>query len=83
MAKRSQSNSTTPWLTRSEAAEYLRVKPQTLASLACRCLGPRYYKAGKLTRYLRDDLDDWARATEVETLPYDFQRACFRAAFLG
>ncbi|MDD5036689.1 MAG: helix-turn-helix domain-containing protein [Methylococcaceae bacterium] len=49
-----------PFLDREQAAEYLGVRPQTLASWATT---GRYnlpmIKVGRLCRYRKDDLDAW------------------------
>lgn len=44
-----------------EAAEYLGIKPQTLATLRWANKGPKYYRIGDRTiRYRIDDLNDYA-----------------------
>ncbi len=49
------------WMLRKEAAEYVGLSVSSLAHMACSGKGPRYYRTGKLTRYLKSDLDDWVR----------------------
>ncbi len=53
-------------LSRQEAAEYIGVKPQTLALW---CSSGRYQlrviKVGRLVRYRRSDLDAWLEARTV------------------
>jgi excisionase family DNA binding protein len=45
-------------LTRTEAAEYLRLKPQTLAAWACvRRYSLRFVRCGRAVRYRQSDLD--------------------------
>jgi len=51
--------------TRIEAAEYLGLKPQTLAVWACRQEGPAYVKVGRSVRYRQIDLDDWLERQTV------------------
>lgn len=59
-------------LTRREAAEYLRVKPQTLALWACTGrYGLRFVKVGGRVYYRRSDLDRFLEqrtATQVGQL---------------
>ena len=54
------------FLTRSEAAEYLGVAPQTLANN--RHTGPAYHKLFGAVRYSVQDLDNWARQQRVTSL---------------
>jgi excisionase family DNA binding protein len=51
--------STTRWLTRSEAAERLRVKPRTIDTYARTGKLPRYYLAGstRAPRFRAEDVD--------------------------
>ncbi|WP_371931373.1 helix-turn-helix domain-containing protein [Glutamicibacter sp. MNS18] len=49
------------WLTRREAAEYLRVSTRWLASADGRATVP-YFKFGNQVRYSKTELDKWARA---------------------
>ena len=47
-------------LTREQAAAYLGLKPQTLASWVVRHIqGPPFIKVGRSVRYRRTDLDRW------------------------
>lgn len=48
-----------PWLTRREAAAYLRLGESTLAKLFISGAGPAAIKIGKSVRYARNDLDKW------------------------
>lgn len=59
-------NQTKPVLDRHEAAEFLGVKPQTLAAWACnkRVLLP-YVKIGRRVVYRRQDLDAFCAANVV------------------
>jgi len=51
---------TTPsLLTRGQAAEYLRIKTQTLAVWAGQGRGPAFIKVGRAVRYRKSDLDAW------------------------
>jgi excisionase family DNA binding protein len=47
------------WLTRKEAAAYLRIGESTLAKLFVSGGGPEAIKIGKSVRYCRSDLDAW------------------------
>lgn len=50
-------------MTADQAAEYLGLKPKTLAQYRWGGGGPPFYKVGrKHIRYDRDDLDAWARS---------------------
>jgi len=62
-----QTNPSTPTATpriysRREAATYLKMTPGTLANLHLRGEGPIFYRRGKLTYYLEDDLIRWITA---------------------
>ncbi len=53
-------------LTRTEAAEYLGVKPQTLSAWQSRGrYGLRMVKVGRIVRYRLTDLDAWLEARTV------------------
>ena len=54
-----------PLLNRREAADLLRLRPQTLANLAVKGGGPPVIKLGKRCVYDRDKLLSWARSKEV------------------
>ncbi|SUS03288.1 hypothetical protein DF3PB_10041 [uncultured Defluviicoccus sp.] len=62
------------WLLRSEAAAYLRLSVSSLAHMACNGMGPRYFKTGNRARYLKADLDAWARSVAYEPLSLELQR---------
>ena len=47
------------YLTRSEAAKYLRGTTSWLANLAWQGTGPKFYKHGSKVLYRRSDLDAW------------------------
>ena len=48
------------WLSRTEAAEYLRMNPRTLANWATARTGPPFYRSGGRTvLYRLDELDSW------------------------
>ena len=68
-SQRNQGNSLTaevpppsPWLTRPEMAERLRVTVSTLASWASSGIGPRYARFGKYARYRMSDVIAWEEA---------------------
>jgi excisionase family DNA binding protein len=58
-------------LTPVEAARYLRVKPQTLATWRLARVYPRlrYVRVGRLIRYRKGDLDEWLDARTVGISP--------------
>ena len=47
------------YLTREQAADYLGCQPCTLAKWASKGTGPTYYRRGRNTAYLQQDLDAW------------------------
>lgn len=58
---------TTAYLTRTEAAEYLRIKPNTMSKWAShpdKFEGPPYSKVGSVVLYKVSDLDEWVAATK-------------------
>ncbi len=56
-------------LSRKQAADYLGVKPQTLASWTCtRRYNLPVIKVGRLVKYRRRDLDEWL-ACRTQTTP--------------
>lgn len=55
------------WMTRKEAAAYLRRTPQSLSQMAYRGLGPKYYRPpGEKSLYRQEDLDEWVTRCVVE-----------------
>ena len=50
------------YLNTRDSAQYLGLKPRTLEGLRLNGDGPPYHKFGRGVRYLREDLDEWARA---------------------
>lgn len=56
------------WLLRREAAKYLGVSFSTLAHMASRSEGPRFFLYGNKARYLKSDLNDWIRSKAIEPL---------------
>lgn len=48
-----------PWLTRAEVAQRLRVEKSTLAYWAVEKKGPRFAKMGKHVRYRLSDVIAW------------------------
>jgi len=51
--------STPAWLTRKEAANYLRLGESTLAKLFVSGDGPPAIKVGRSVRYSSTDIDNW------------------------
>jgi len=56
-------------LTRDEAAEYLSLKPQTLAAWAMTGKGPPLVKLGRAVRYRFADLEAYVRSQTVGCVP--------------
>ena len=57
-------------MTTREAAEYLRLKQQTLHNWRCLGSGPDFVKLGRCVRYRRSDLDQYLdRQTRAGALP--------------
>jgi excisionase family DNA binding protein len=54
-------------LTRRETAEFLKLREQTLACMACQGRGPAYIKCGRAVRYRKSDLDAWLESRTVHT----------------
>lgn len=54
-------NPDTPWLTRAEAARYIRRTPKTLANMAAERRGPKCYTASGAPLYHVGDLEDFIR----------------------
>tara|TARA_R100000808_G_C2096195_1_gene114833 strand:- start:493 stop:702 length:210 start_codon:yes stop_codon:yes gene_type:complete len=55
------------YMTTAEAADYLRIKPDTLKVWRHRSTGPRYFKPSPgLVRYRRQDLDAWIELQEAD-----------------
>lgn len=52
----------TPYLTVSEAAEYLRLRRSTIDHYRCSGAGPKYRKHGGRVTYHIDDLDAWSKS---------------------
>lgn len=50
---------TREFVTRQELADELRVRPQTLAAMAMRGVGPTFVKVGRAVRYRRVDVEAW------------------------
>ena len=49
-----------------EAADYLRISPETLRQWRHLGEGPRYLKMGRAVRYRQSDLDLWINAIGVD-----------------
>ncbi len=58
-----------PYLTEREAAEFLRLRPRTLANMRWRGIGPKYRKHGGRIVYDIDDLIAWSRSNRPPTRP--------------
>lgn len=56
-----------PYLNREDAAAYLGCQPSTLAKWAARKTGPTYYRRGRRTGYLIEDLDAWRDAHQLRS----------------
>jgi excisionase family DNA binding protein len=55
-------SASSPWLTPSQAAQYLQTSENTLRSWRCIGRGPRFHKVGaRCVRYHRDQLDEFVR----------------------
>lgn len=48
-----------PWLTRVEVAERLRIPASTLEGWAVKGTGPRFAKFGRHARYRLSDVEQW------------------------
>ena len=56
-------DTSSPYLTNSEAAAYLRIKPRTLANMRNNGLGPAHRKHGGRVVYAIEDLIAWSNST--------------------
>lgn len=54
-----------PFLTRQETADFLRVSEKWLAQSG-KAIGPNFHKFGNLARYHVDDVVRWARQQQVK-----------------
>lgn len=52
-------------MSRAEAAEYVSVSKETLATWAVRGGGPAFIKAGSKVIYLQSDLDAWMNSRRI------------------
>ena len=50
-------------LTRRQAAELLRVSPQTLANWGAMKKGPKFHRSGNVTLYKLSDIEAWQEET--------------------
>jgi len=57
---------TSEFMSREEAAAFLRITPGTLSNLHCQEKGPVYYRKGHISYYRKSDLVEWAMAGKVE-----------------
>jgi hypothetical protein len=48
-----------PWITRAELSERIRIPASTLNVWACQGKGPRFAKFGRHVRYRLDDVTAW------------------------
>jgi len=55
-----------PFLTRPEAAAYLKMKPESLSNLHSMGKGPTYYRKMGRVYYLEQDLIDWILSGKIE-----------------
>ena len=60
---------TSPFKTVPEAAEYLRLKPQTLNNMRSSGKGPDYHKHGSRIVYHIDDLNLWSNQFKFTSEP--------------
>lgn len=58
--------SDSPWITREELAERLRVSPSTLAGWAVKKKGPRFARFGRHIRYRLSDVEAWEESLLAE-----------------
>lgn len=57
-----------PWMTRREAAEYMKTTSGTLATLGYLNKGPKFFKPSpRKVLYRKSDLDTWISANEGVT----------------
>lgn len=66
-------------LTPTEAADFLRCKPDTLAVWRSHGRGPEYLTIGKMVRYRRSALEAWAYGSEVDRSELEKRAACHNA----
>ncbi len=57
---------TARFLSRREVAELLALPERTLAALAYKGTGPRYYRVGRHARYRPEDVERWLETRAVE-----------------
>ncbi len=67
MTERGQTSDTTRALTEREVAELLGLSVATLRAWRHRGKGPRFLRLGRSVRYLPADVDDFVRASAVDT----------------
>ena len=67
MNPRAARSDTTRALTEREVAELLGLSVATLRAWRHRGKGPRFLRLGRSVRYLPSDLDDFVRASAVDT----------------
>ena len=67
MTERGRVSETTRALTEREVAELLGLSVATLRAWRHRGKGPRFLRLGRSVRYLPSDVDDFVRASAVDT----------------
>ncbi len=67
MTERGRGSETTRALTEREVAELLGLSVATLRAWRHRGKGPRFLRLGRSVRYLPADVDDFVRASAVDT----------------
>lgn len=65
MEKQSSTEIKSPYLTETQAAEYLNVAPGTLRKWRHRRRGPDYHRAGYFIRYKMEDLTSFIEGSKV------------------
>lgn len=55
------------YLLSEEAAQYMGVSTQTLATQRYRCVGPPYIRDGKIIRYKKKDIDTYMEHRKIKT----------------
>lgn len=60
MSEKTERIGNSPYLTTGEAADYLRLKRNTLEKMRRQGRGPRFRKHGRRVLYLIDDLEAWS-----------------------
>ena len=78
----SQIDVESPYLTTSEAAQFLRLQERTLNNMRWRREGPHFRKHGGRVLYHKRDLEGWSRQNDFGEGPsYDFDEVKKRVPF--